>query len=80
MQQMTNFITETGNVAEGKKLLAAMNYSEVFKKHLCPECGGVMSEVARVNENGFAFIWYECVQDSCDGQWLEKLTAGARGN
>jgi hypothetical protein len=40
--------------------------------HLCPECGGSMTEVERVNENGFAYIWYECSQIDCDGQWLEK--------
>jgi hypothetical protein len=80
MQQLTGFITGAGNVAEGKVKVLATDYSEVIKRHLCPECGGVMSEVARVNENGFAFIWYECVQQNCDGQWLEKMTAGTRGN
>jgi hypothetical protein len=80
MQQMTSFITEAGNAVEAKVKVPMMNYSEVLNKHLCPECGGVMSEVARVNENGFAFIWYECSQANCDGQWLEKLTAGTIGN
>ena len=80
MQQLTGYITEAGNVVEAKVKVSMMNYSEVLKRHLCPECGSVMSEVARTNENGFAFIWYECVQQNCDGQWLEKLTAGTRSN
>ena len=41
-------------------------------KHLCPECSSSMKEVDRVNENGFIYIWYECNQPHCNGQWLEK--------
>ncbi len=39
---------------------------------VCPDCGGSMNEVDRVHEEGFAYIWYECAEIGCDGQWLEK--------
>lgn len=49
-----------------------MRYFEKANKHICPECGGPMSEVERVNEDGFTFIWYKCVRVNCAEQWLEK--------
>jgi hypothetical protein len=39
---------------------------------MCPDCGGSMNEVDRVNEDGFTYIWYECAEVGCDGQWLER--------
>lgn len=39
----------------------------------CPDCGCLMTEVERVTESGYTFVWYECRQDNCNGQWLEKL-------
>jgi hypothetical protein len=45
---------------------------EVMNKHMCPNCRGAMVEVDRIRENGYSFIWYECVRPGCDGQWLEK--------
>ena len=42
-------------------------------RHLCPECGCPMTEVERANENGYTFVWYECGQSNCNGQWLEKM-------
>jgi hypothetical protein len=53
----------------------AVGYFELANKHRCPECGGRMAEVERVNENGFSFVWYECMMANCDGQWLEKKAA-----
>ena len=44
----------------------------LISKHFCPECGGSMKEVDKVNENDFEYIWYECNQPDCNGQWLEK--------
>ena len=41
-------------------------------EHICSECGSAMTEVDRVNENGFTFIWYRCVRIGCKEQWLEK--------
>jgi predicted RNA-binding Zn-ribbon protein involved in translation (DUF1610 family) len=38
----------------------------------CPECGSQMIEVQRCNENKNSYIWYECVEENCDGQWLRK--------
>lgn len=39
---------------------------------ICPDCGGPMTEVDRIAEGGFAYIWYECSAADCDGQWLER--------
>lgn len=47
-------------------------YREILEKHLCTECGGRMAEVDRINENGFLYVWHECVRSGCNGQWLEK--------
>ena len=38
----------------------------------CPDCGAKMSETDRVVENGSIFVWYECENANCDGQWLQK--------
>jgi hypothetical protein len=38
----------------------------------CPDCGATMKETNRVSENGSIFIWYECENANCDGQWLQK--------
>ena len=47
--------------------------TNTMKKHLCPECKSIMSEVDRVTEHGVSFIWYECTQEGCNGQWLDKM-------
>lgn len=39
---------------------------------LCPACGAVMLEVDRLREGGHMFIWFECSQKDCGGQWLQK--------
>lgn len=41
--------------------------------HLCPECGGKMTETERVFENGTTFVWYICSDKNCNGQWLQKI-------
>lgn len=51
---------------------ATRELSTSTEQYLCPDCSGVMTEVDRINEKGFSFIWYECKRSGCDGQWLEK--------
>lgn len=41
-------------------------------KGLCPNCRASMTEVDRLFENGALFIWHECPQACCEGQWLDK--------
>ncbi len=41
----------------------------------CPICRNSMDEVDRVIENENLFVWYECMNVDCDGQWLEKKQA-----
>ena len=43
------------------------------KERGCPECGGSMSEVNRRNEGQAVFVWLNCSNNDCDGQWLEKI-------
>jgi len=38
----------------------------------CPECGSRMTEVDRCIENRILYIWYECIENNCEGQWLRK--------
>ncbi len=45
---------------------------------LCPNCRGMMTEVDRVFENNAIFIWYECTDTRCGGQWLDKKAIGRR--
>ena len=46
-------------------------HQEVYHK-LCPECGEQMVEVDRVVENNLTYVWFECSNDNCDGQWLQS--------
>ena len=41
--------------------------------HRCPECGGSMAEVDKFCESDNIFKWYDCQNESCNGQWLEKI-------
>ena len=41
-------------------------------KRPCPECGGPMKEVDRRSENETLYVWLDCNQNNCDGQWLQK--------
>lgn len=51
----------------------AMNeVSEMAKYRQCPNCTNVMAPVDSVRENGFSFVWYECRNVECSGQWLAK--------
>ncbi len=43
------------------------------KEGACPECGGPMTEVDRRNENQALFVWLNCNNNDCDGQWLRKI-------
>lgn len=47
-------------------------HSGTESKRFCSECGSAMTEVDRVNEDGFTFIWYRCLRVGCKEQWLEK--------
>lgn len=60
---------------ETKAIAMKSNFSGVANKHLCPDCKSAMAEVERVNENGYLYIWYECIKGDCDGQWFEKKPA-----
>jgi len=64
-------------MVEGTTKLLTAVYSKAAKKHLCPQCGSAMAEAERINENGFSFVWYECIRADCDGQWLEKRAINA---
>ncbi len=39
---------------------------------LCPACGAVMLEVDRLREGNHIFVWFECSQKDCGGQWLQR--------
>jgi ssDNA-binding Zn-finger/Zn-ribbon topoisomerase 1 len=39
----------------------------------CPECRNQMKETERREENGAVFVWFECSQPNCKGQWLQKI-------
>ena len=45
---------------------------EVVNKRTCPECGGVMHELDRRDENDTSFVWFKCTSDNCNGQWLQR--------
>jgi ribosomal protein L37AE/L43A len=51
----------------------SMRHSRAEYEQICPECGSKMAQVERISENGVTFIWYKCNQESCTGQWLQKL-------
>ena len=53
---------------KAKAMKLPIGLSELADNHLCPNCGRMMAEVDRINENGFSFIWYECIKDGCDEQ------------
>lgn len=40
---------------------------------LCPQCQTPMKETYRTKENNFIYVWHDCPQPSCGGQWLEKI-------
>jgi DNA-directed RNA polymerase subunit M/transcription elongation factor TFIIS len=42
-------------------------------QQFCPECGAIMIEADRINENGTIYIWYDCSGSDCNGSWLKKL-------
>jgi hypothetical protein len=46
--------------------------SEKKREKPCPECGEPMEERERMEEDSAIFIWYQCAQKGCCGQWLTK--------
>ena len=48
--------------------------SETGNNRQCPNCANVMAPVDNVHENGFSFVWYECRNANCGGQWLQKIS------
>jgi hypothetical protein len=42
------------------------------ERGLCPQCGTPMAETFRSMEKNFIYIWYDCPEPYCGGQWLEK--------
>ncbi|MHC4396392.1 MAG: hypothetical protein ACYS1A_12125 [Planctomycetota bacterium] len=55
-------------------------FQQTRDKPFCFECGEQMAEVERLNENGVLFIWYECLRNDCDGQWLQKMSRSILNN
>jgi ribosomal protein L37AE/L43A len=51
----------------------SLSYLRAKSERICPECGSQMTQVNRIKENGVIFVWYKCSQNSCSGQWLQKL-------
>jgi len=42
------------------------------KNGLCPVCGQNMAEADRLREGNHIFVWFKCVKQECDGQWLQR--------
>lgn len=72
ISKLSGFFEGSGKNNGGKSDNSDKRTLGMTDKHMCPDCRGAMAEVDRVNENGFSFIWYECMQANCNGQWLEK--------
>jgi hypothetical protein len=53
-------------------------FSRVKFEQSCPDCGSIMREVERIDENGISFIWYNCSRMDCGGHWLERRVAAIR--
>jgi len=47
--------------------------------HWCPVCKRAMVAVDSSREDDFSYIWYECKDVHCDGQWLEKKPVFRKG-
>jgi hypothetical protein len=58
---------------------ATREFFETANNRLCPNCGNVVAPVDSVHENGFSFVWYECRDANCGGQWLEKKAIQKKG-
>ena len=56
-----------------KTLNLSLSYLRAKSERICPECGSQMTQVDKIKENGVIFVWYKCSQESCSGQWLQKL-------
>ena len=44
----------------------------------CPECKSQMKEAERREENGATFVWFECSNTDCNGQWLRKVPSNKK--
>ena len=56
------------------KSLAGIGLFDVVSNRHCPQCGGLMREMDRIDEGTTTYIWFECGRDDCDGQWLQSHT------
>jgi hypothetical protein len=60
-----------------KNSLAKRPSPETLAK-VCPGCGQAMSEVDRVNNDGFTFVWYECNEPGCIRQRMRQYSFSVR--
>lgn len=51
----------------------SLSHSGANYERICPECGSKMTQADRISENGVIYVWYKCSEESCTGQWLQKL-------
>lgn len=53
--------------------LVNVSLFNVVNNQRCPQCGGPMREMDRINE-ATTYVWFECGREDCDGQWLQSYT------
>jgi len=80
MQNMSSNKTLIHNFT-GMTIMEQMGIDELLSKavraenqKLCPECGAKMNELERACESGTIFVWYGCSKNTCNGQWLQKVS------
>ena len=55
-----------------------MKAQEVEEKVVhCPECGSPMDIDHSSHEGSCIFIWYQCPESECHGQWLHRVPSTA---
>lgn len=59
-------------LSNANRLAGESRAVDVDAERPCPECGALMVEFDRLEEDGALFIWYSCTREDCTGQWLAK--------